>query len=311
MNPKISVIIAAYNAEKNIKETIESLINQYYENLEIIVINDGSSDSTGDILVTLKNKYSNLIIRNIKNNGVSNARNNGIDIATGEYISFLDADDIVEHDFFYDLYKESDSKLLICAKNVYDMYSSGNIIPWSDNSHLEPDFYKNRVSIYVWGKLYKKSFLDDNNIRFDTTLRIAEDFLFNIVCLSKLSFSDIKIVNNSSKFLYRITPESLSNKTTKESLKNRKQSAESIYQILKDEYSINDALFTYVKTYLKTISIKLIKENQFSLLFNMLKMEAKNNKLSLVKVLSLSLNAKDKIYLSFILLLISIIRIML
>ncbi|HIF9186549.1 TPA: glycosyltransferase family 2 protein [Photobacterium damselae] len=310
MNPKISIIIAAYNAEKHIKETIESLTNQYYDNLEIIIINDGSIDSTDCILTELKKNYSNLIIRNIKNNGVSNARNNGIEIATGEYISFLDADDIVEGNFYSCLYAEGDSKSLICAKNIHNMYSSENILPWYENNQFESDFYKNKISVYIWGKLYKKSFLDEHNIRFDTKLRIGEDFLFNILCLSKLSHDDIKIVDNTSKFLYRITPESLSNKTTTESIKNRKQSAESIYQIIKTEYNINDALLVYIKTYLKTMSIKLIKEDQFKLLLNMLKMEAKNNKLTLARILSLSLNTKDKIYMSFILLLINIFRIM-
>ncbi|MFB1078107.1 glycosyltransferase family 2 protein [Photobacterium damselae] len=310
MNPKISVIIAAYNAEKHIKETIESLTNQYYDNLEVIVINDGSTDSTNSILTELKKNYCNLIIRNIKNNGVSNARNNGIEIATGEYISFLDADDIVECDFYSCLYEESYSKSLICAKNIYNMYSSEYISPWIENNKFDSNFYKNKIAVYIWGKLYKKSFLDEHNIRFDTKLRIGEDFLFNIICLSKLNHDDIQIVDNTSKFLYRITPDSLSHKSTTESITNRKQSAESIYQILKTEYNISDALFVYVKTYLKTMSIKLIKENQFKLLLNMLKMEAKNNKLTLAKIVSLSLNTKDTIYLSFILLLINIIRIM-
>ncbi|WP_297481047.1 glycosyltransferase [uncultured Photobacterium sp.] len=310
MNPKISVIIAAYNAETHIRDTIESLLSQTYTNLEIIIIDDGSTDSTSNIINTISQNNINVKIKRIENNGVSNARNIGINIAQGEYISFLDADDIIDNDFYAELYNQSNNKNIVCAQNIYNMYSLNNIKPWPNNLKLQSDFFKNRICVYVWGKLYKKNFLDENMIRFDSDIKIGEDFLFNITCLKYLENDDVEIINNKERFLYRITEQSLSNKVTLEALKNRKHSADSIYCIIKEKYNSESALYIYINTYLKTMFIKLLKEKQFSVLFSMLKLESENElKLSFHKIHSLSISLKDKLFVSIILLLINTIRI--
>lgn len=89
LNPKVSVIIPTYNRAHTLKRAIDSVLAQSYKNIELIVVNDGSSDSTQKLLAS----YTNIHIKNISNHGVSFARNKGIDIATGEYIAFLDSDD--------------------------------------------------------------------------------------------------------------------------------------------------------------------------------------------------------------------------
>ena len=93
---KISVIIPVYNAEGTIKKCVQSVTNQTYTNLEIIVINDGSTDSTALKLKKIEAYDKRIKVIHIKNNGVSNARNVGLDCANGEYITFLDSDDEID-----------------------------------------------------------------------------------------------------------------------------------------------------------------------------------------------------------------------
>ena len=95
-NSKVSIIVPAYNAEKNIEQCINSIENQTYKDIEIIIINDGSKDNTQKISENLKKIYKNIIVVNQENKGVSQSRNTGIDKATGEYIMFVDSDDFIE-----------------------------------------------------------------------------------------------------------------------------------------------------------------------------------------------------------------------
>ena len=98
--PLISIIIPAYNIENYIAKCLDSLLNQTYKNLEIIVVDDGSSDNTGKIVDDYVLRYKNIKAIHKKNGGVSSARNSGIDVANGEYIGFVDGDDIVDKEMF-------------------------------------------------------------------------------------------------------------------------------------------------------------------------------------------------------------------
>ncbi len=101
---KVSVIVPVYNVEKYLEECIESLINQTLTDIEIICINDGSTDNSLKILEELQKKDNRIKIINQKNSGVSSARNNGIENATGEYIGFVDSDDWIDSDYYEKLY---------------------------------------------------------------------------------------------------------------------------------------------------------------------------------------------------------------
>lgn len=103
MDKVISVIIPVYNIEKYLDRCLESIINQSYTNLEIILIDDGSTDNSGKICDDYKNQDNRIIVVHKKNEGVSQARNLGISIATGEFLSFVDGDDTVEKDMFLTL----------------------------------------------------------------------------------------------------------------------------------------------------------------------------------------------------------------
>ena len=106
----VSIIVPIFNKERFLKDCLDSLINQTYKNIEIICINDGSTDHSLDILRDYADKDDRLIIISQENKGAGNARNTGIKIATGRYLQFLDADDFFELDMLEDMIKQADEK---------------------------------------------------------------------------------------------------------------------------------------------------------------------------------------------------------
>jgi glycosyltransferase involved in cell wall biosynthesis len=176
MQDKISVIIPVYNVEKYVAKCIESVIKQSYKNLEIIIINDGSTDSSGEIC----NKYlefdNRIIVKNQENQGLSMARNNGLGIASGEYIAFVDSDDYIDYDMFellhtnlciyeadismcniYRINKNGKTIIDKSGKEIfhhYNLQSSTNILLENDKKII---YLGDSDNNYVWNKLYKKS----------------------------------------------------------------------------------------------------------------------------------------------------------
>ena len=124
---KISVIIAAYNSEEFVVETIESILNQTIDDFEIIAVNDGSTDNTLQILNGYAEKYENFLVIDKENGGPASARNLGIDIARGDYIFFFDADDILEFDALEELYNTAVKRkadLVIAKFDVFNKYKT-------------------------------------------------------------------------------------------------------------------------------------------------------------------------------------------
>lgn len=118
MKPLISVIVPVYNCEKYLEKCVCSIINQKYDNIEIILVNDGSSDSSGSICNHLKNRYSNVKVFHQNNMGQASARNVGIIHACGEYIGFVDSDDWISDEMYeilYDKLQEYDAQIACCG----------------------------------------------------------------------------------------------------------------------------------------------------------------------------------------------------
>lgn len=217
--PKISIIVPIYRAEKELPRCIESIINQTYKNLEIILINDGSPDRCGDICERYSIQDNRIIVINKLNGGVSSARNAGLDIATGEYIGFIDADDWVEPEYVEFLYKlaaKSSADISICGHYVH--LAEDNIIERNKviNEMLTPDeaiYYAIRGTYfdgYVWNKLFARHLFFQNNIRirFDEKLHICEDLYLVCCCIATAN----NIVYSPKPFYhYMIRPDSATN----------------------------------------------------------------------------------------------------
>ena len=171
----VSVIIPAYNIEDYIGRCLDSIISQTYKNLEIIVVDDGSRDYTGEILDNYAKKDRRIKVIHKENGGLSDARNKGIEIATGEYIGFVDSDDYIASDMFETLFN--------LAKNHHSNLAMVSFDEVNENDHIiNPKQYTNQIQTldcvhsikelliddkiqnYVWNKLYHRDLFE--TIRF-------------------------------------------------------------------------------------------------------------------------------------------------
>lgn len=126
INKKISVVIPIYNTEKFLVKTLDSVINQTYKNLEIICVNDGSTDNSLNILTSYAKNDFRIKIINKPNSGLSDARNTGIDAASGEYIAFVDSDDYIDKDFYEKLMESIQKSGADVAMTSTKCFKNGN-----------------------------------------------------------------------------------------------------------------------------------------------------------------------------------------
>lgn len=204
MNPLISVIIPVYNVEEYLHECLESVINQTYKNIEIILIDDGSTDSSGDICDEYKHYDSRIEVIHKKNGGLSDARNAGLAICAGEYISFVDSDDTIEYNMLEILLRnalDNNAEISMCRCNKIvdnrkiNYFGTGNISTYQGrNRIIDYLFFLHGTSIAVWLKLYKK----DNLNLFFPVGKTNED-VFVVLDLvhehSRLVIQDIGLYN--------------------------------------------------------------------------------------------------------------------
>lgn len=207
-NKKVSIIVPVYNVELYIEDCLNSLLNQTYSNYEIILINDGSTDNSIEIC----SKYNDQKIKifNQNNKGVSIARNVGISLATGQYIMFVDADDIVSENYIENLItsiEETNTDMVVCGytKEKTELVNKrnsqeikGEII--NANTMLENMMENNLQEGYLWNKIFKKSIISDNSLEFEEGVNVWEDLYFVIEYLSK---SDKVFAINETLYYYR------------------------------------------------------------------------------------------------------------
>jgi len=184
----ISVIVPVYNAAKYLEKCIQSILAQTYSDLELLLIDDGSKDLSGEICDKYAELDSRIRVFHKMNGGVSSARNLGLDNAKGEWVTFIDSDDVVKEDYLYAMISPSDADLIVSSFEFLD-----KIEDW-DNT-ISKRFYqkeeiKDFLDRYIWSvalcapfcKLFKRSLIGD--IRFDINIAFKEDtiFVFQYLC---------------------------------------------------------------------------------------------------------------------------------
>lgn len=201
MGEKISVIVPVYNVEAYLERCVESILQQTYAHFELILINDGSTDSSGQICDHLASQYENIKVYHIENAGVSNARNMGIQLATGSWVTFIDSDDFVTQDYLATLVSAVEGlnvgfviAPLHHIKNgiVTDLPShSGKTELWSTEETMKELLMTTRTSFFPVAKLFKRDLLADE--KFNTNYHLAEDALFLTELLLKTRCSCVFI----------------------------------------------------------------------------------------------------------------------
>ena len=266
---KFSIIIPVYNTkEKFIRECIESIINQTYQNFEIIIVDDGSNQVTKEILLEESTKDNRIIVYSIENAGVSNARNYGTLKAKGDYIIYVDSDDFISEEYLMDMFNILKNKLYDVIysqitfdeknlkKNTQKIYESENIKEILKKYFLsfENKILKNDISWLNRGpvcRCIKKNIAIAN--KFDKNISFGEDVLWNFELLNKV---ENMIIFLKPEYYYRKNDTSATSSyrenfeiEMKKLLTLLKKNSYSNNIFLKDEYAT--ACFEYYRIYLK------------------------------------------------------------
>lgn len=186
MKPKISIIVPIYNSSKDLSKCLDSIYNQTYSNIELILINDGSTDNCKEIIDNFSIGKKNVITVHCSNNGVSSARNLGLKLSTGQYIGFVDSDDFIDKDMFSLMSKDIIDDNSIDLSISYMFHSkklfgkSIKNINIDQNRLLSLILCNNDIGGFVCNKLFKRDIIINNNIFFDEELSVCEDLDFCI-----------------------------------------------------------------------------------------------------------------------------------
>lgn len=254
MNKILTIVIPVYNLEEYLERCVDSITSQYFkDDLEIIIINDGSTDNSLNIANQLKEKDSRIIVFNSTNQGVSKARNFGITLAKGKYISFVDADDYLNHNWV-DVFESlnENNELIICKSyteskaNLVENYSFKHIDIYSQYVGIELFNKYNFIKGTLHGIIFSRDFLKDKNIKFIEGLKNSEDTIFFV--LAQYYAKQLKLVDID---FYRVI--------------KRDGSASSVYT---SSVALNqfDSL-RYLKEYLKNLGINYYNIPIFNFLF--------------------------------------------
>ena len=190
-NTKVSIIVPLFNAEKFAKRCIESVLMQTFKNYELILIDDGSKDKTGEICDKYAEKDTRIKVIHKNNGGVSSARNTGLDMAKGEWITFLDADDWIEPNFLLIVDNNSNDSIDWIFAQWRTIWDNG--LPNEINNYEQEILFNNWEEIKniwdnmanmdicrcPWGKFFRRSVIESYKLRFDNSLKYGEDTVFN------------------------------------------------------------------------------------------------------------------------------------
>ena len=242
----VSVIVPAYNAENVVENCVKSILSQSMQNLEIIIVEDGSKDSTRKIVTELAKRDNRIrLILKEQNEGLSAGRNSALEMATGEYIGFVDADDWVEKDYFETLYKQGNQADLIVTGYMHDaMDENRNVVNVSRDVLMASGFWKEKKEIvskaadvdtakmfaYTWNKLYKRKIITANKMNFSKQVLI-EDFLFNTCFWDKIE--SLSVVGVAGYHYVKASKDALTQKFLADFLDIMDLRFDSIKQLLK------------------------------------------------------------------------------
>ena len=252
--PKVSVIVPVYNSEDYVGNTIESIISQTLHEIEIILVDDGSTDNSGKICDDYAKKDERILVVHKPNGGLADARNAGMKVATGKYMMFIDADDLFEKDSCEHMYNTIEKNEVDYVIGNYQMMDNDGT-RWS-NSAFDPEKYQDfRLHIHdfknsffvmnstAWNKIYRTQFLIDNKITFDVPAP-AEDAYFTSVCYMKAVYG---FYTSKVMYLYRNSPNSISKGRAAKYFNGIDYAYRKIYETFKENGEIGHYRYVYAK----------------------------------------------------------------
>lgn len=209
MRELVSIVIPVYQSEATVERCVTSLVEGTYEELQIVLIEDHSKDSSWEICRMLEEQYSQVqCVRNEQNRGVSYTRNQGLKAATGKYLMFVDSDDWVEPDFvqtMVEIYEKYPGTIPVCGYFNHDEIKSGrtDIYCWARQTEKKDYFihdvivelYEKNLLQIIWNKCFVTEIVKKNNLEFEEGLNVGEDFRFLLQYIEKSGSQKIFFVN--------------------------------------------------------------------------------------------------------------------
>lgn len=252
----VSIVVPVYNVENYLQECILSLVNQTYKNIEIILVDDGSSDSSGRICDQFAEKDTRVKVIHKINAGLGYARNSGLEIASGEYVTFIDSDDEAEKNLVELLMKAVHEKGVdTCVGGFKRINEDGKIIfreQYQSKIYINDDVYQklfarmlgsdvdkhDAIKMSVWNVLYSMKIIRENNIRFPSErILISEDIIWDS---EYYRYSRCAAIIESTAYNYRVTPGSLTQKYKP----NRFEMVCKLYEVLHEKVKNNSDMKT-------------------------------------------------------------------
>lgn len=273
--PLISIVVPAYNVSDFLDRCIESLVNQTYLNLEIIIVDDGSKDSTSSLCDIWEKKDSRIRVIHKKNQGLGLARNTGLQYCKGKYISFVDSDDFVDKNMYetmVNILEKKDADTCYCSHNIYSnvekkiietamieegIYAGKEIL--LDIIGAEPDFPKDCVrQMSVWACLFSNEIIQDYKLQFLSERDyICEDLTFDIQYLPK---SKKVVVIGDAFYNYCINENSLTHKYYSNRLEKEKYLYKFMIRKLEDIYANKEYELRYNRLFLGRVRNCILQE---------------------------------------------------
>lgn len=284
----VSIVIPIFNVEKYIYDCIDSVLNQEYKDIEVILIDDGSTDNSGAIAQEIALKNKNVYYYRQENGGAAAARNNGIEHAHGEFIMFVDADDEIEPTLIDELLPyavKGNYDIVACSCMVFDEYTSyeehffeNSFIAKGDGKKIlyeqlidlkrqHPGIVTTAIGV-PWGKLYKTDFLKKEGLYFDVALRRAQDNIFNMYAFK---FANAVYYHDACLYKYR-----------KDHISAFKNTEEQLYQVLNARKVFFDKYPEVLTAELKSLYQNEIMLYLFVSLFRMVGKNCSNNDIRLL-----------------------------
>lgn len=276
---KVSVIVPVYNAVRYLEKCIESIREQKLENIEIILVDDGSTDGSGEICDKIAKVDSRIKVLHLQNGGVCNARNKGIEVASGEYIGFIDSDDYIDKNMYSDMYEiiqKYNTEIVIC--DYCQVQEEKNI---SRTLDLAGGFYdKNAICKKIYPRLIsdekfnvcifnsqcftlsKRSLWLENNIRYDMKIKYAED----TIVAAKLFYNahSFYYLKNKTYYYYRYHNDSRSRKYKKDAWSSYLELNSLFAEFFKDKEEIFWVQINNQIIYYALIAIREVKQSTMS-----------------------------------------------
>lgn len=289
--PKVSVIIPVYNVEEYLRECLDSVVNQTLKDIEIICVNDGSTDSSRDILQEYADKDNRIKIIDKKNGGISSARNLGMKASLGEFIGFLDSDDWIDLNFYEKLYDAAikynadiaSASLLRVYSHKKTYYLKHRNYKCSNKPRLKYEYAKIPDNCYVINRIYNRKKLQKTGILFEEGI-LYEDIEFShivIYCFDKL------VTVPGTNYYYRNNPYSIVNIKSEKSTFNYEYAMSKALDFVQKNNIIWKRLYKYPYTSKKSyhlfclplLTIKTYNNYKRYILFNTINIfDVKDNK---------------------------------